>query len=96
MKNKGLVLVLLGAGALLLLSAKAKPKRKPYKIIVPPPEKITEEQFRTGAKGIVQKAVPKLLQLFKPKPKLTAQQQAAVKTLATRRIFGQQDFPDFC
>lgn len=96
MKNKGLILALLGAGAIFLLAAKKKPKRA-YKIEVPPPTKITEQEFRTG---IVQKAVPvvkKVLQIFKKKPKLTAQQQQVVKTLSTgRRLFGNPEFPDFC
>lgn len=94
MKNKGLILALVGVGAFLLLSAKKKPKRRAYTITVPPPEKITEQEFRTG---IVQKAVPKILDLFKRKPKLTAQQQQAIKTLATgRKLFGNGDFPDVC
>jgi len=95
MKNKDLLLIGLGIGAYYLLM-RQKPKRG-YTINVPPPQKITEKEFRTG---IVQKALPvvqKALSLFKKKPKLTAQQQQAVKTLTSgRKIFGATDFPDFC
>lgn len=95
MKNKGLLIALVGAGAILLLTASRKKKRS-YKIDVPAPTKITEQEFRTG---IVQKALPvaqKVFSLFKKKPKLTAQQQQAVKVLSSgRKIFGNE-FPDFC
>jgi hypothetical protein len=98
MKNKGLLLVLLGAGAYYLLVAQ-KSKQRAYTINVPPPQRITEEQFRQG-QGIVKKAVPvvkSIFSLFKKKPKLTAQQQQAVKTLSSgRRLFGGPSFPDFC
>jgi hypothetical protein len=98
MKNKNLLLIGLGIGAYYLLMKQSKSKRG-YTIQVPPPQKITEEQFRKG-QGIVQKALPvvkKALSLFKKKPKLTAQQQQAVKTLTSgRKIFGASDFPDFC
>jgi hypothetical protein len=97
MKNKNLLLIGLGIGAYYLIM-RQKPKRG-YTINVPPPQKITEEQFRKG-QGIVKKALPvvqKALSLFKKKPKLTAQQQQAVKTLTSgRKIFGASDFPDFC
>jgi hypothetical protein len=98
MKNKGLLIVLIGAGAYYLLMAQ-KNKPRAYTINVPPPERITEEQFRQG-QGIVKKAVPvvkSIFSLFKKKPKLTAQQQQAVKTLSSgRRLFGGPSFPDFC
>lgn len=96
MKNKGLILALIGVGAFFLLSAKKKPKKRAYTISVPPPEKITAEQYKQATKGLVQKIAPKILDIFKPKPKLTAQQQQAIKTLSTRRIFGSGDFPDVC
>jgi hypothetical protein len=99
MKNKNLLLLaLVGAGAYYLLYAQSK-RKKSYTIDVPPPTRITEEQFRQG-QGIVKKAVPvvkNILSLFKKKPKLTTQQQQAVKTLASgRRLFGNRQFPDFC
>ena len=97
MKNKGLLIALVGAGALLLLTASKK--KRAYTIDVPPPQKITEEQFRKGT-SIVEKALPvaqKVLSLFKKKPKLTKQQEQAVKALSTgRRLFGNPEFPDFC
>jgi hypothetical protein len=98
MKNKGLLIALFGIGAFYLLYAKKK-NRRAYSINVPPPQKISEQQFRQG-QGIVKKAVPvvkEIFSLFKKKPKLTMQQQAAVKTLASgRRLFGVPSFPDFC
>lgn len=97
MKNKGLVIALVGAGALLLLAA-SKKKKRAYTIDVPPPTKISEQEFRQGA-SLVQKAIPvakKVFSLFKKKPKLTAQQQQATKVLSSgRRLFGNE-FPDFC
>jgi hypothetical protein len=55
--------------------------------------------LKNVGKGL-KKALPvvkKALSLFKKKPKLTAQQQQAVKTLTSgRKIFGASDFPDFC
>jgi hypothetical protein len=99
MKNKNLLLLaLLGAGAYYIIYAQSRKKRS-YTIEVPPPTKITEEQFRQG-QGIVKKAVPvvkSIISLFKKKPKLTTQQQQAVKTLTSgRRLFGNPEFPDFC
>jgi len=97
MKNKGLLIALVGAGAILLLTASTKKKRS-YTIDVPPPTKISEQEFRQGA-SLVQKAIPvakKVFSLFKKKPKLTAQQQQATKVLSSgRRLFGNE-FPDFC
>jgi len=96
MKNRDLLLIGLGVGAVVLLMRQRKPKRA-YTIEVPPPQKITETEFRTG---ILQKAAPvvkKALSIFKKKPKLTAQQQQAAKALTSgRKIFGATEFPDFC
>lgn len=93
MKNKTLVYLLLGAGALYLISAKRKPKGR---VIVPEPETITREQFERPS--LIQKALPvvkKIVQASKKK-KLTAKQQQAIKTLSSgRRLFGQVGkFPD--
>jgi hypothetical protein len=96
-KENLLLLALVGAGAYYLIYAQSK--KRSYTIDVPPPQKITEEQFRQG-QGIVKKAVPvvkSIISLFKKKPKLTTQQQQAVKTLTSgRRLFGNPEFPDFC
>ena len=94
MKNKTLIYLLLGAGALYLIAAKKKPKG--YQIIVPEPEKISKEQFEKSS--FDQKAIPvvkKIVQAAKQK-KLTAKQQQAIKTLSSgRRLFGQVgEFPD--
>lgn len=93
MKNKTLIYLLLGAGALYLIAAKRKPKGR---VIVPEPETITREQFEKPS--IIKRAVPvvkKIVQAVKKK-KMTAKQQQAIKTLATgRRIFGEVgQFPD--
>jgi hypothetical protein len=99
MKNKNLLLLaLVGAGAYYLIYAQSR-KRTSYRIDVPPPTRITEEEFRQG-QGIVKKAIPvvkNIFSLFKKKPKLTAQQQQAVKAFSSgRRLFGNPEFPDFC
>ena len=93
MKNKTLIYLILGAGALYLIAAKRKPKGR---VIVPEPETITKEQFERPS--FVQKAVPvvkKIVQAVKKK-KMTAKQQQTIKTLATgRKIFGGVgQFPD--
>jgi hypothetical protein len=99
MKKENLLLLgLIGVGAYYIIYNK-KNRQKAYSINVPPPQKITEQEFRQG-QGIVKKAVPvvkSIFSLFKKKPKLTAQQQQAVKTLSSgRRLFGSPTFPDFC
>jgi hypothetical protein len=46
MKNKQLVYGAIIVGiAILLMSMKSKPKKRGYTISVPPPEKLTEQQF---------------------------------------------------
>lgn len=96
MNNKGLIIALVGVGAILLLSQK-KNKKRAYTIDVPPPTKITEQQFRQGT-NIVQKALPaakKVFSLFKKKP--TAQQQATAAALSKGSILrGVGQFPDMC
>ena len=94
MKNNTLIYILIGAGAYYLISTK---KKKPgYKIIVPPPEKITAEQF--AKPSLIQKALPaakKVFSLFKKKP--TAQQQATAAALSKGSILrGVGQFPDMC
>ena len=93
MKNKTLVYLLLGAGALYLIAAKRKPKGR---VIVPEPEKITREQFER--KTFVQNAVPvvkKIAEAVKKK-KMTAKQKQAIQTLSSgRKLFGGVgQFPD--
>jgi len=93
MKNKTLVYLLLGAGALYLIAAKKKPKG--YKIIVPEPEKITAEQFRKPS--LIQKAAPIVKKLAEAVKKKKADQtkQKAVKAFLQK--FGQKkvgQFPD--
>lgn len=83
MKNKTLIYLLLGAGALFLISAKAK--KKSYRIEVPEPEKITKEQFERPS--LIQKAIPvvkKAIQTIKKK------RQAKVSA------FVGGNFPDVC
>ena len=98
MKKETLVLVALGVGAVLLLSAKKKaPKKRGYKIIVPPPEKITAEQFKQPT--IFQKAAPvvkKLSELLRRRKRLSTQQTQAVNYLSSgARLFGGVgQFPD--
>ena len=93
MKNKTLIYLLLGAGALYLIAAKKKPKGR---VIVPEPEKITREQFER--KTFVQKAIPvvkKIAEAVKKK-KMTAKQKQAIQTLSSgRKLFGSVgQFPD--
>jgi hypothetical protein len=98
MKNQGLILAL-GVGALILLSAKSKAKKPAYTITVPPPEIITQQQYQaaTSKRGLVQKVVPKILQIFKKKPTLTAQQKAAATALSKGfSLRGVGQFPDMC
>lgn len=69
MKNKGLIYLLLAGGVILLLSMK---KTKGYKIEVPAPEKITEEQFYKPslfekASKVVKKAAPVVKKLVQKK-----------------------------
>jgi len=92
MKNKTLVYLLLGAGALYLIAAKRKPKGR---VIVPEPEKITEEQFRKPS--LIQKAAPIVKKLAEAVKKKKADQtkQKAVKAFLQK--FGQKkvgQFPD--
>lgn len=57
MKNKALLYILLAGGIVLLISAKKKPKGQ---VIVPEPEKITEDQFYNPKpeKTLLQKIAP--------------------------------------
>ena len=92
MKNKTLVYLLLGAGALYLIAAKRKPKGR---VIVPEPEKITKEQFER--KTFVQKAIPVVKKVSEAVKKKKADQtkQKAVKAFLQK--FGQKkigEFPD--
>jgi hypothetical protein len=87
MKNKGLVLVLLAGGLILFMSMKKKSKG--YKIIVPEPDKLTEEQFNKPSlfqrvSKIVAPVVKKAV--AKSKEKRLARKSASVKGT----------FPDLC
>lgn len=92
MKNKTLIYVLLGAGALYLIAAKKKPKGK---VIVPEPEKITEEQFRKPS--LIQKAAPVVKKLAEALKKKKADQQKQKAVKAFLQKFGKKkvgQFPD--
>lgn len=89
MKNKGLIYILLAGGAILLLSMKKKAPS--YKIEVPAPEKITDEQFnKPSLLQKISKAVQKVAPVVK-KTISTAKQKKAIKR-STK--IGQ--FPDMC
>jgi hypothetical protein len=98
MKNQGLILLLLGAGAFFLISAKRKPAGR---VFVPEPETITEQQFKKPS--LLQK-VSKVVQKVAPVVKevrLTAKQKKAAKktaaALSKRSILrGVGQFPDVC
>ena len=93
MKNKTLIYLLLGAGALYLIAAKKKPKG--YKIIVPEPEKITKEQFEKPS--LIQKAAPVIKKLATAIKKKKADQtkQKAVKAFLQKFAPKQVgNFPD--
>lgn len=69
MKNKGLIYLLLAGGVILLLSMK---KTKGYKIEVPAPKKITEEQFYKPSlvqkvSKVVKKSAPVVKKLVQKK-----------------------------
>lgn len=92
MKNKALIYILLGYGALYLIAAKRKPKGR---VIVPEPETITREQFER--KTFVQKAIPVVKKVAEAVKKKKADQtkQKAVKAFLQK--FGQKkigEFPD--
>ena len=88
MKNKGLIYILLAGGAILLLSMKKKPS---YRIEVPAPEKITDEQFKQPSLlQKVSKAVQKVAPVVK-KAVATAKQKKA-----TKRSMKVGQFPDMC
>lgn len=92
MKNKTLIYVLLGAGALYLIAAKRKPKGR---VIVPEPEKITEEQFRKPS--LIQKAAPVVKKITEALKKKKADQQKQKAVKAFLQKFGQKkvgQFPD--
>lgn len=94
MKNNTLVYILIGAGAYYLIASK---KKKPaYKITVPPPEKITAEQF--AKPSLIKRTAPvakTIFSLFKKKP--TSQQQATAAALSKGSILqGVGQFPDMC
>ena len=92
MKNKTLIYLLLGAGALFLIAAKKKPQGR---VIVPEPEKITAEEFEKPS--LIQKAAPivkKVAQAIKKK-KEDQTKQKAVKAFLQK--FGKKNigqFPD--
>lgn len=93
MKNKGLIWLLLGAGALFLIAAKKKPKGR---VIVSEPEKITREQFEKPS--LIQKAAPivkKITQVVKKRKGDRTKQKAIeafVKKFGKRSQVG--NFPD--
>lgn len=88
MKNKGLMFILLAGGAILLLSMK---KKGSYKLDVPAPEKITDEQFnKPSLLQKVSKAVKKVAPVVK-KAVATAKQKKASK-----RSMKVGQFPDMC
>ena len=92
MKNKTLIYVLLGAGALYLIAAKRKPKGR---VIVPEPEKITAEQFRKPS--LIQKAAPVVKKITEALKKKKADQQKQKAVKAFLQKFGQKkvgQFPD--
>ena len=92
MKNKTLIYVLLGAGALYLIAAKRKPKGR---VIVPEPEKITEEQFRKPS--LIQKAAPVVKKITEALKKKKADQQKQKAVKAFLQKFGKKkvgQFPD--
>jgi hypothetical protein len=99
MKNKGLIYLILAGGAILLLSMKKKSAI--YRLDVPAPEKITEEQFnRPSLLQKVSKAVKKVAPVVK-KAAATAKQKKAAKKVAealTKRsiLRGVGQFPDMC
>jgi len=69
MKNKALLTYLLIGGAAYYFIYKSKAKKKAYKITVPEPTKISEQEFNKSAavKTIFQKAAPIVKKLFKKK-----------------------------
>ena len=69
MKNKALLTYLLIGGAAYYFIYASKNKKKNYKITVPEPTKISEQEFRQKApvKTIFQKAAPIVKKLFKKK-----------------------------
>jgi len=69
MKNKALLTYLLIGGAAYYFIYKSKAKNKSYKITVPEPTKISEQEFRQKApvKTIFQKAAPIVKKLFAKK-----------------------------
>ena len=92
MKNKTLVYLLLGAGALYLIAAKRKPKGR---VIVPEPEKNTEEQFRKPS--LITKAAPIVKKLAEAVRKKKADQNKQKAVKAFLQKFGQKrvgQFPD--
>lgn len=82
MKKQTWLLLAFGAGALILLSMKAKPKKRAYTIDVPPPEKITEQEFNQPAQA------PGLLQKIAPVVK------SVIKKAKERRAARKMGFPD--
>ena len=90
MKNKALIYILLGAGALYLIAAKKKPKGR---VIVPEPEKITKEQFEKPS--LIQKAAPIVKKVTEALKKKKAEQtkQKAVKAFLQK--FGQKKIGQF-
>ena len=90
MKNKTLLYLLLGYGAFYLLAAKRKPKGR---VIVPEPEKITEEQFRKPS--LITKAAPVVKKIAEAIKKADQNKQKAVEAFLKK--FGQKkigQFPD--
>ena len=85
MKNKTLIYVLLGAGALYLIAAKRKPKGR---VIVPEPEKITAEQFRKPS--LITKAAPVVKKLAEELKKKKAV-EAFLKKFGKKKV---GNFPD--
>ena len=82
MKKQTLLLLALAGGALILLSMKAKPKKRAYTIEVPEPEKITQQQYEKAT------AQPGLLQ------KITPVVKSIVKKAKEKRAARKMGFPD--
>lgn len=92
MKNSTIVFLLLGAGAIYLISRKKKPKGK---VIVPDYQKITAEQFEKPS--LIQKAAPVLKNLAKSLKKKKDNSYKKKAAAAFFQKFGQKqvgNFPD--
>lgn len=90
MKNKGLILVLLAGGLVLFMSMKKKSKG--YKIVVPEPDKLTEEQFNKPS--LFQRVSKVVSPVVKKAISKSREKRLARKSATVKSIYGT--FPDLC